>query len=129
MAKSKSAGRKAIKVTFEQQSNGWRAHVPGGDVSEAWGRSISEARRKMKQNLSVASRKGDIADDVRLPPAVKKEIDRHAEARARALAEQEELRKATRAVVATLTSKHGISLRDASALLGLSRERIRQLTG
>ena len=42
MAKSKSAGRKAIKVTFEQQSNGWRAHVPGGDVSEAWGRSIAQ---------------------------------------------------------------------------------------
>jgi len=36
---------------------------------------------------------------------------------------------ATHAVVATLTGKHGISLRDASALLGLSRERVRQLTG
>jgi len=43
-------------------------------------------------------------------------------------AEVANLRRATRSVVSTLTGKFGISLRDASSLLGLSRERVRQLT-
>ena len=64
----------------------------------------------------------------RLTPTAKKELARYAESRARAQAEVQALRRATRNVVSTLTSKFGISLRDASALLGLSRERVRQLT-
>lgn len=123
MARSKAAGR--FKIVFEQDGSGWRASA--GD-SEAWGRSLSEARRKIRKVIGTA-KKADLAEDVRLPAAAKKDLERYSEARARAQAEVQALRNATRAVVATLTGKHGISLRDASSLLGLSRERVRQLTG
>jgi hypothetical protein len=124
MARSKSGTR--LKVVFEQEGSGWRAST--GDA-EAWGRSLSEARRKIRKVLGGAAKKAELVEDVRLPGTAKKELERYTDARERAQAEVANLRQATRSVVATLTGKFGISLRDASALLGLSRERVRQLTG
>lgn len=124
MARSKSGKR--LKVVFEQEGSGWRASA--GDA-DAWGRSLSEAKRKIRKALGAFAKRIELTDDVRLPSAAKKELERYAAAKARAQAEILVLRQATHAVVSTLTGKHGISLRDASALLGLSRERVRQLTG
>ncbi|HVU01588.1 MAG TPA: hypothetical protein VHE30_07545 [Polyangiaceae bacterium] len=124
MATRKATSR--VKVSFEQEGTGWRASAGS---AEAWGRSLSEARRKIRKALGAAGKKAELAEDVVLPGNAQKELARYASARARAQAEIAALRQATRAVVSTLTQKHGISLRDASSLLGLSRERIRQLTG
>ncbi len=123
MARSKAGTR--LKVVFEQEGSGWRASASG---SEAWGRSLSEARRKIKKALGATGKKAELVEDVRLPASAKKDLEKYAEARQRAQAEVANLRYATRHVVATLTGKFGISLRDASSLLGLSRERVRQLT-
>jgi len=136
MRKNATASRGALKVTFEQEGSGWRASIPEVRGVTAWGRSLSEARRKVRKTLSTSglknaaslARRAELVDVVRLPPTAKKELARYAESRARAQAEVQALRRATRNVVSTLTSKFGISLRDASALLGLSRERVRQLT-
>jgi len=124
------------KVVFEQEGTGWRASIPEVRGCEAWGRSLSEARRKVRKALAASNvknaasvaKKVELVDVVRLPPAAKKELARYSEARSRTQAEIQSLRRATRSVVSTLTSKFGISLRDASSLLGLSRERVRQLT-
>jgi hypothetical protein len=124
MARSKTGNR--LKVVFEQEGSGWRAAA--GDA-DAWGRSLSEAKRKIKKALGAASKKTELVEEVRLPGSVKKELERYTSAKERAQTEVAALRVATRTVVSTLTAKHGISLRDASALLGLSRERVRQLTG
>jgi hypothetical protein len=136
MARSKTATRFTYKVVFEQEGSGWRASIPEIRGVEAWGRSLSEARRKVRKSLSGSpvknaasvARKAELLDEVKLPGQAKKELERYAEARARAQAEVSALRQSTRSVVDTLTRKFGISLRDASALLGLSRERVRQLT-
>ena len=114
-----------MKVVFEQEGSGWRASASD---TEAWGRSLSEARRRIKKSLGASGKKAELVEDVRLPGNAKKDLERYADARVRATAEVANLRKATRSVVATLTGKFGISLRDASSLLGLSRERVRQLT-
>lgn len=126
MARSKTGSR--IKVVFEQKGSGWRATSPEAKGADVWGRSLSEARRKMKKALGASARKADMVEDVRLPAPVKKELERYSVTRAEAQAAIASLRTATRGVVDTLTRKHGISLRDASSLLGLSRERVRQLT-
>ena len=123
MARSKTAGR--LKVVFEQEGSGWRATASDAN---AWGRSLSETRRKIRKALGATAKKAELSEDVRLPSAAKKELERYTSAKERTQAEIVALRTATRAVVSTLTGKHGISLRDASALLGLSRERVRQLT-
>lgn len=134
--RSSNATSRAYKVVFEQEGSGWRASIPEVRGCDAWGRSLSEARRKVRKalassgvkNAASVARKVDLVDIVRLPASAKKELARYSEARTRAQAEVQTLRRATRSVVSTLTSKFGISLRDASALLGLSRERVRQLT-
>jgi hypothetical protein len=123
MARSKTGNR--LKVVFEQDGSGWRAAA--GDA-EAWGRSLSEAKRKIKKALGPTQKKVELVEDVRLPGSAKKELERYTSAKERAQVEVAALRVATRTIVATLTAKHGISLRDASVLLGLSRERVRQLT-
>jgi hypothetical protein len=136
MARSKTTTRTTFKVVFEQEGTGWRASIPEVRGCEAWGRSLSEARRKVRKALgassvkggAAAARKADLVDDVRLPGAAKKELERYADAREKAQTEVVKLRRATRGVVDTLTRRFGISLRDASSLLGLSRERVRQLT-
>jgi hypothetical protein len=123
MARSKTGAK--LKVVFEQEGTGWRASTSDAD---AWGRSLSEARRRIKKSLGAAGKKTELVEDVRLPGNAKKELERYADARVKATAEVANLRRATRSVVSTLTGKFGISLRDASSLLGLSRERVRQLT-
>jgi hypothetical protein len=123
MARSKTGNR--LKVVFEQEGSGWRAAALD---AEAWGRSLSEAKRKIKKALGAGAKKAELVDEVRLPGPAKKDLERYTSAKERAQAEVAALRLATRAVVSTLTGKHGISLRDASVLLGLSRERVRQLT-
>lgn len=136
MASNTRGSRMTFKVVFEQEGTGWRASIPEVRGCEAWGRSLSEARRKVRKALAASNvknaasvaKKVELVDVVRLPPAAKKELARYSEARSRAQAEIQSLRQATRSVVSTLTSKFGISLRDASSLLGLSRERVRQLT-
>lgn len=136
MPTNSRGSRMTFKVVFEQEGTGWRASIPEVRGCEAWGRSLSEARRKVRKALAASNvknaasvaKKVELVDVVRLPPSAKKELARYAEARARAQAEIQSLRRATRSVVSTLTSKFGISLRDASSLLGLSRERVRQLT-
>ena len=107
-----------MKVTFEQEGSGWRASIPEVRGCTAWGRSLSEARRKVRKTLGSSSlknaaavaRRVELVDIVRLPPTAKKELARYAESRARAQAEVQALRRATRTVVSTLTSKFGISL-------------------
>ena len=123
MARSKTGAK--LKVVLEQEGSGWRAST---GESDAWGRSLSEARRRIKKSLGTAGKKAEFVEDVRLPGNAKKELERYAEARVKAQNEVANLRRATRSVVSTLTGKFGISLRDASSLLGLSRERVRQLT-
>ncbi|MBM4363467.1 MAG: hypothetical protein FJ104_12370 [Deltaproteobacteria bacterium] len=126
MAKSKPVGR--VKLVYQQEGTGWRVSAPGTKGAEAWGRSLSESRRKILKVLGASAKKAELVEDIQLPGNARKELDRYSETRERVLAELAMLRKATRSVVALLTGKHGISLRDASALLGLSRERVRQLT-
>src|SRR5690242_9226894 len=104
------ATRKAtvrVKVSFEQEGTGWRASSGSAD---AWGRSLSEAKRKIRKALGASAKKAELTEDVVLPGNAQKELDRYASARSRAQAELASLRQATRAVVSTLTQKHGISL-------------------
>src|SRR5690348_3928024 len=109
MRKNATASRGNFRVNFEQEGSGWRASIPEVRGCTAWGRSLSEARRKVRKSLSssnlknaaTVARKVELVDVVRLPATAKKELERYAESRARAQAEVQALRKATRNVVST----------------------------
>jgi len=133
---SKGAAR-SFCVVYEPDGTGWHAHIPAVRGCRTWGRSLSEARRNIRQALATCvdvfpdaervARKAELVEDVRLPARARRELARYAQARVRADAEAAELRAATHAAAVELVQRVGVSLRDAGELLGLSQERIRQV--
>ena len=121
------------KVTYERDEGGWwiaRLHgVPGVHSN---GRTIGEARRRVREALSLAvgdraAERARLEDDVRLPADLRKGLAQAVAART--LAEE----SASRAVDSTaraarlLRDRLGLSVRDVGELLGLSHQRIQQL--
>jgi predicted RNase H-like HicB family nuclease len=124
-------------VIYELDEGGWLARIPEVQGCHTWGRSLAEARRHIREALSVCvdafpdpdkvAAEAELEDHVRLPAAARKAVDGTARARARANELATALREQTIAAARALLDA-GLSLRDAGELLGLSQERIRQLT-
>ena len=70
-----------------------------------------------------------LVEDVRLPPAVRRQIRRVATVRERAEKLRAKAQEATRAAVGQLTGQAGLSVRDAAEMLGISFQRVQQLAG
>ena len=139
MSRIKMAARLTFHVVYEPDGSGWHARIPNVSGCLTWGRSLSEARRNIREALStcedvfddadLVARDAELIDDIRLPAQVRRELTSYTKARSRLTAEQERLRLAARGAAVALTRKAGVSLRDAGELLGLSRERVRRLAG
>jgi predicted RNase H-like HicB family nuclease len=108
------------------------ASVRGVRGCHTQGRTVDEARRRIREALELFvddARKATIADDVRLPNAAKRAVRAYATLRKRA--EQDDRRAAAAARRAVRVLRGGrlkMSARDAARLLGLSHQRIHQLT-
>jgi predicted RNase H-like HicB family nuclease len=126
-----------FKVTYERDEEGWWVatirSVPGCHTQ---GRTLAEARRRIREALAVALERPDAArvaedaeliDHIRLPTGVAKKLAQSTSARKRAAAEEARAQAATRAAALALTKK-GLSLRDTADLLGLSHQRVQQIT-
>jgi predicted RNase H-like HicB family nuclease len=126
-----------FKVIYEPDEGGWLARIPKVQGCRTWGRSLAEARRHIREALSVCvdvfpdpdkvAAEAELEDDVRLPAAARKAVDGAARARVRADDLATALREQTTAAACALLDA-GLSLRDAGELLGLSQERVRQIT-
>ena len=124
---------KSYKVVFERDSaKWWVASVRGVPGVHSQGRSIEEARRRVREALALAigddaATRAELVDDVRVPKAVRLKLVALTKALAREETARLEARKA--AVVATklLTERLHLSRRDAAALTGYSFQRIQQL--
>ena len=122
---------KTYKVRLERDETGhWIATVPSVPGCHSYGRSLDEARRRIRQALALfvkGANRATLEDDIRLTPqaarlrrdalAARHRADRHA---ARAAA-------ATRDAARALTRDLRIGVRDAGRLLGVSHQRIHQL--
>ena len=137
---------KNFHVTLEPDGSGWRARVAEVKDCWTWGRSLTEARRNLRKALVAcvcldatddaeraapeaerAARAATFTEDVRLPAAAKRELARYKTQRERFDAEEERLRAATQSAARALLGA-GMSLRDAGELMGLSHERVKQVT-
>ena len=124
---------KTYRVAYERDESGWWvASVRGVQGCHTQGRTVDEARRRIREALELFvgdARRASIVDDVKLPSAATRAIRAYAALRKKA--DQEDRRAALaarRAVRVLRTGKLRMSARDAGRLLGLSHQRVHQLT-
>lgn len=120
-----------IKVVLEPDDGGWHIFAPEVRGCRTWGRSISEARTRIREALSTCvdvfadpdavAREATLTEEFRLPREMRAAVQRFERARDAAAKVKAEQAGAARAITGTL------SLRDAGELLGLSQEGVRQL--
>ncbi len=120
-----------VVVYDRDESGAWIAQVPAVPGCHTYGRTLEQARRRIREALSLWIDDADVAelhDEVHLPAEAERILAAYREARAREDAEQERARESTLVAVRSLTEELGLSNTDAGTILGLSRQRVQQLT-
>ena len=124
---------KRYRVAYERDESGWWvASVRGVRGCHTQGRTVDEARRRIREALELFvddAHNAPFVDDVKLPPAATKAIRAYATLRKKADDEDRRAARAARHAVRLLrTGTLKMSARDAARLLGLSHQRVHQLT-
>ncbi len=124
---------KRYRVTYERDESGWWvATVRGVRGCHTQGRTVDEARRRIREALELFvddAVRAPIVDDVKLPSAATRAIRAYATLRKKADEEDRRAARAARRAVRVLrTGRMKMSVRDAARLLGLSHQRVHQLT-
>src|SRR5262245_48239268 len=119
-------------VVYERDASGWWvASVRGLRGCHTQGRTVDEARRRIREAMGLFidnARAVKIVDDIRLPADAKKAISAYARLRKRAEDEDRRAAAAARRAVRVLRGgRLKMSARDAAQFLGLSHQRIHQL--
>lgn len=122
---------KIYKVRLERDETGhWIATVPSVPGCHSYGRSLDEARRRIRQALALFVRdasRATLEDDIRLTPQVARLRRDALAARHRAERQSARAAAATREAARVLTRDLRVGVRDAGRLLGVSHQRIHQL--
>ncbi len=130
--KTKTKGKPATyTVTYERdETDWWVATVRGVRGCHTQGRTVEEARRRVREALVLFvedAERAELVDDVKLPADVRRTVTQCERARREANDVQAKAQALTQQAVRALTRDLGLSVRDASALLGLSHQRVAQL--
>jgi predicted RNase H-like HicB family nuclease len=119
-------------VVYERDESGWwHARVPAVAGCHTQGRTVDEARRRIREALGLFvddAETASLKDHIKLPASARKAI--HQYVRYRKLAERDEAKasNAARTVVKLLrTGTLKMSTRDTAELLGISHQRVHQL--
>ena len=119
-------------VTYERDADGWWvASVRGLKGCHTQGKTISQARERVREAMEAMgvshAGKADLVDDVRLPAAVAKGVKYTHEFSERSKEYAVKAQEALARVAAEL-EKIGVSRRDAAEILGISHQRVQQVT-
>jgi predicted RNase H-like HicB family nuclease len=124
---------KTYRIAYERDESGWWvASVRGVRGCHTQGRTVEEARRRAIEAMELFvdnAGTASIVDDVKLPSGAAQAVRAYASLRRKA--EQEDRRAALAARRAVRILRGGrlkMSARDAARLLGLSHQRVHQLT-
>ena len=117
-------------VLERDESGAWIARIPSVPGCHSHGRSLVEARRRVREALSLwveDSDSAELVDDVRLPRDALAAVRRSSRSRARHAEVRSEASTATADAVTRLVDDLGLGVRDAAYLLGVSFQRVQQV--
>ncbi|HET8526097.1 MAG TPA: type II toxin-antitoxin system HicB family antitoxin [Actinomycetota bacterium] len=121
----------SYRVVLERDESGaWIARVPAVRGCHSYGRTLQQARTRIREALGLWVDDADEADlrfEVSLPSRARDQVRRARTARERSDRAQHEASIAVRRAAVALTDRLGLSLRDTAELLGLSHQRVQQL--
>lgn len=121
----------SYRVVLERdESDAWIARVPRVPGCHTHGRTLEQARRRIREALALWIEDADaveLVEDVRLPAAARDAIRRSRRARSAAEARRLDAQLATAEAVQALVQELHLGVRDAGELLGLSHQRVQQL--
>ena len=119
------------RVVIERDESGaWIARVPSVPGCHTHGRTLEQARRRIREALALWVDDADTAEldvHVRLPRGVREALRRSLADRERAESARAAAGLSTAQAVHTLLEELHLSVRDAGELLGLSHQRVQQL--
>jgi predicted RNase H-like HicB family nuclease len=120
------------RVQYDRDVSGWWiATVPDVQGCRTQGRTLAEARKRIREALSLYvehAATATLEDDVRMPAAIKRAVRDYRSARDKAEKEQVTASLRARNAVKLLAGpKLKLSRRDAAEVVGLSPQRVQQL--
>jgi predicted RNase H-like HicB family nuclease len=123
---------KGYRVVYELDESGkWIATVPQVKGCHSYGRSINEARERIREALGLFvedAAQVALVDHIRIPSDARIAVARLLAARARAARAAAAEAQARKAAVLKLTRSVRLSTRDVAEVVGLSHQRVQQLT-
>jgi predicted RNase H-like HicB family nuclease len=126
--------RTSYTVRYERDETGWWvAQVKEAPAAITQGRTIAEARRRIREALALAldddaaAKRAKLIDDVKLPADARRALEQARVARARLATESRKAQESTAKAVRTLLKSMHLSVRDAGDLIGISPQRVHQL--
>ena len=129
--KEMASVKRQYRAVFERDESGaWIARVPSVRGCHTYGRTLDQARRRLREALALWVDKPDtaeIVEDVRLPPNVKAAVRASRADRRRAEEQRVEASASTARAARVLVDDLGVGFRDAAELLGISHQRVQQL--
>ena len=120
-------------MAYERDETGWWvASMRGVRGCQTQGRTVEEARRRIVKALELFvdnARKATLVDEVKLTPGAARAVRACASLRKKGEQEDRRAALATRRAVRMLRSgRLKMSARDVARLVGLSHQRVHQLT-
>lgn len=122
--------KRPYRVTIERDEDGWWvATARGAEGVYTQGRTISAARERIVEAMEAAGYSDfTFVEIVAIPVRLRSKVKRAKLARVAAEKAQKAAGEVLREAVRSLTATEGMSLRDAADVLGISFQRVQQLS-